>query len=420
MDHEKKLYLQKINLNGHKTINNTAIELQPGINIIIGKNGTGKTNFLEFLYRIIIEKGKNLKYFDSSFQFVRTDQNKKKDIYKFEIKKDNEIIFHQKNNYKSLTKNGNNFKRTISINGKNIYQNHEFLPFTIAGEKPFDYFLTFIKYGIPDKLPIIDTPVDYEFNGKQLGHRLNEEKEPIPNHYSFLKNLDGEISNMVEWEEPKIISTGEQIKNIIKTKIENSNLIENLKNYSPILNIRLCDNIAINLKTDKNSKSMVDIDGKKEIIYFLNGNIKQLYLEYKIGDKWYRFSELSDGIQRLFYIISEFSDIDESEEYDMASDTVFIEEPELGIHPHLLHNLLLFLKEKSDKFQIVITTHSPQILDIIEKNELSKINIATLNKSGNTIFRKLTENQIYKAINYMDQHGIFLSDYWKFSDLEEL
>ena len=97
---------------------------------------------------------------------------------------------------------------------------------------------------------------------------------------------------------------------------------------------------------------------------------------------------------------------------------IFIEEPELGIHPHQFHKLLEFLKEESENKQIIITTHSPQSLDVLNFNELDRIIIAySTNIKEGTKLRHLNENEVLKANEYIKED--FLSDYWLYSDLEK-
>ncbi|RZK13568.1 MAG: ATP-binding protein, partial [Hymenobacter sp.] len=93
------------------------------------------------------------------------------------------------------------------------------------------------------------------------------------------------------------------------------------------------------------------------------------------------------------------------------------EEPELGIHPHQLHLLLNFLREQSEKHQLIITTHSPQVLDMLREDELDRITICELHKTKGTQFRKLKKTQQDDARRYMREVG-FLSDYWRLGDLE--
>jgi predicted ATPase len=141
-----------------------------------------------------------------------------------------------------------------------------------------------------------------------------------------------------------------------------------------------------------------------------------------IDKKWFSFEDLSDGTKRIFYIISEIFILDRNN-FKLTNDptnnnlnVIFIEEPELGIHPHQLFRLMNFLKEKSRSNQIIITTHSPLSLDILEINELDSILIAE-KLDGQTQLKKLSKEKIEKAKMYMND--LNLSDFWLNSDLED-
>lgn len=84
--------------------------------------------------------------------------------------------------------------------------------------------------------------------------------------------------------------------------------------------------------------------------------------------------------------------------------------------PHQLDSLMQFLREAAEEHQIIITTHAPQVLDILGKEELNKIIIVRLSKDGTTL-RHLTEKEQEKAGLYMEEEA-YLSDYWRYSDLE--
>ena len=130
-----------------------------------------------------------------------------------------------------------------------------------------------------------------------------------------------------------------------------------LKEFSPIENVRINDNF------------LLEIDNENEKI-----SLKNFFLEFYIDKKWYSFDDLSDGTKRIFYIISEIFILDKRmyvNEEEKRLNVIFIEEPELGIHPFQLFNLMRFIKEKSRTNQIIITTHSPLSLDILEKDELT-------------------------------------------------
>ena len=82
-----------------------------------------------------------------------------------------------------------------------------------------------------------------------------------------------------------------------------------------------------------------------------------------------------------------------------------------------MHKLLQFIREQSREKQIILTTHSPQVLDILEPDELDRIIICSYDKEKGTQLNHLTQKQMDKAAKYMKEEA-FLSDYWRFSDLE--
>jgi AAA15 family ATPase/GTPase len=64
---QEQLYLTEVELSGYKSIRSTKAKFQKGLNIIIGKNASGKTNFMEFLSKNLncdFEGVSKLSFFD--------------------------------------------------------------------------------------------------------------------------------------------------------------------------------------------------------------------------------------------------------------------------------------------------------------------------------------------------------------------
>ncbi len=98
-------FIEKIEIHDSTNFNNSAIDFSPGLNVIIGNSGTGKTLLLnEIIYNL---KGRNLKDFD---KYSRKGEN----IYKNKLGKDFSI------NIKIA--NESNFKDVNLIDIPNIYQ----------------------------------------------------------------------------------------------------------------------------------------------------------------------------------------------------------------------------------------------------------------------------------------------------------
>jgi predicted ATPase len=59
-----------------------------------------------------------------------------------------------------------------------------------------------------------------------------------------------------------------------------------------------------------------------------------------------------------------------------------IEEPELTVHPGAIPLLYDFLKEASRRSQVLVTTHSPELLDLVDPEE---VRVVLRGREGTTI-----------------------------------
>jgi predicted ATP-dependent endonuclease of OLD family len=77
-----------------------------------------------------------------------------------------------------------------------------------------------------------------------------------------------------------------------------------------------------------------------------------------------------------------------------------------------------FIQEQSESKQIILTTHSPQVLNILDPDDLDRIIISRYDKEKGTQLYHLTEEEIRHARSYMEAEGLFLSDFWVYSGFE--
>lgn len=79
--------------------------------------------------------------------------------------------------------------------------------------------------------------------------------------------------------------------------------------------------------------------------------------------KWFASDQESDGTLRVAGIISALLQ-------DPPLSLIGIEEPELTVHPGALPLLVNYLRQASELSQVVITTHSPNLLDLLNEHEV--------------------------------------------------
>ena len=77
MNDNKKAYISKVHLKGYKRIRDLEIDFKPGLNVIIGPNGSGKTNFQAFTNDIMWERFEDIE--SENFEYTY-DLKRAKDI----------------------------------------------------------------------------------------------------------------------------------------------------------------------------------------------------------------------------------------------------------------------------------------------------------------------------------------------------
>jgi predicted ATPase len=392
------VYLKHAHLKGYRTIRDLEVDFEPGLNIIIGKNGSGKTNLVEFLNMALSADYLGVSKYETTLN-IKTEENKV-------------LSIHALPKEQTINKEVEEFQFIKLVETKlqfrinNIDLKQEYSAYSLHDKlKEFKSLYAFfiLNYGLPDNYYFVNNSLSIFINKDLRISFKGKDYNPFKN-----KKLSLQIFKTLY--NKSILKHGHQYFNEGKPDSTNKFNFEKtlnfeylerqLRKFSPIQSIKLSDRYKICLDKER-----------QEII------IEDLFLEFKINNSWLPFSQLSDGTKRIFYIISEVAGLFSDPESE-NKQIIFIEEPELGIHPHQLFDLMQFLKEQSEEKQIIITTHSPQVLDILDKDELNRIKITYTTEKGTQV-RGLNDHEKQKAEIYMDKTG-FLSDYWRFSDLEDL
>jgi AAA15 family ATPase/GTPase len=399
----ENIHIKQIEIENYKSLRDVSITFKQGLNIIIGQNGAGKSNLLEFIYRFatrnyLISRIIQHRNLNSPFGIIISyTENKKKNLLQFVIEKIRKNDpKSDTNSYYDLLLNKKTGKEKTIINETITLSDtttKESLAFKTRYKNEFfilnNLNKTFIKFQYPNEALWISKPTKFSFDFEDFFTF-----EDSDYNFDLTFNLESKIEfYFIKKLDKEKIKDSDYIKKQLLAFIEDffysQNLNSTLNQYSPIQAIRLNPNI--------------NVYSNQELII-----VENLTIDFLINNNWMPWSYLSDGTKRLFHLITEIS--------DSADNLVLIEEPELGIHPHQLFKLLNFIKEQSSKKQIIISTHSPSVLDMLNENELDRITIAKYDKG--TKFIKLTKPQIAKAKEYISLVGD-LSYYWLHSDLEQ-
>lgn len=99
--------------------------------------------------------------------------------------------------------------------------------------------------------------------------------------------------------------------------------------------------------------------------------------------KWFDAAQESDGTLRVAGILSALLQ-------EPPLPLIGVEEPELTVHPGALPLLMDYLRQASRRSQVLITTHSPEFLDLVEPQE---VRVVQKTEEG-TIVRSMAEDQL--------------------------
>lgn len=374
---QNPLYIKSLHLVGYKSIRDAEITFQQGLNIIIGKNGGGKTNLLECLNAVVSNRVyvQNFDYDSFSVNFSIDEQSKQFSA----SKRNNKTVI-------TLDKDVLDIDWT-DIRNRVVAEIPEFaFPMSIIFVDK--YSSRFIVFNIPNREHISLLKNPFSLVIKQNG--TNQLKYSIEYSFLIIKLFLYFLESKIKLEN-NINNIKTSLPNYFLEFLDKYDLLKNLQKFSPIEDLRISPNINVYTQGFDNEIS-----------------VQNIYVEFFVNGYWQSWQMLSDGTKRLFYLITEVI---------LTNGVVLLEEPELGVHPHQLHQIMIFLKEQSEAKQIILTTHSPQVLDVLNADELERIIIADISKEQGSQFRHLDEKTIAKAKYYIENEG-FISDFWRYSTLE--
>lgn len=357
--------------------NNDRISNLSKVNIFVGANNTGKSRFLRSLF--YIDKTSKLKFFPSDY--LIKDYIEQSDKFK------KYMIKHKDRLYNS---NENNAKVSV-------YRNLDDIEFIIESESPLMGLVKLFntRRGNNSNVSIWYEKIQEEFFSKVS---IDENLFKFDFYKIYIPSLRGLIPITTHHSEEYIDIFAERTRNDyfnedsrIQTDISNylnsagepkNAIITGQKFYDYVKNYLLGDlkqRKIIEKYESYLSKTFFD---NEEVV--LIPKVNDDVLTVKIGNEKERpIYSLGEGIQSIIMItLPLFLYLDKSKELN-TNVLVFIEEPEVGLHPELQRILLnTFLDSIFVNYQFFFTTHSNHFIDGIFKG--SDISIYSFDKCVGT------------------------------------
>lgn len=361
----------------------TTIELNPDVNILLGINGSGKSNFLkaiDLLYEIIAGNGLENIFLKkwSGFDPVANFNSDTKDYIKLSFE------------FNKNTINKNNRIRGFQFQTNPIYD------LTICKVGATSYYLKEKLYSqSPDKDE--DDFIYMEMNNAQgiistrEAGKVGFQRYPQESQQLYFKSTEPVLSQISDPERFYPIFT-------LKRALEEvavydyfdttfSSVIRQPASYGTERKLsHNGQNLMTIINNIRNNHSLwydqIEQAIKKINPHFLDINFNflgsklYLVLREKYLAKSVSIEHISDGTLRYLLLLSVLLNPE-------RGNLVCIEEPETNLHPDMINTIADAIKQASKNTQIIVTTHSPLLLNsfdiedvlIFEKNQQNETEV---------------------------------------------
>jgi predicted ATPase len=351
-----------IEIRGFKSVKNMELELKP-INVFIGSNGAGKSNFVSFfklldaLYNrqlarfVVDEKADNIFHFGRKFtdtmfgKTIFSEDQHSNNAYWFRLEQDSQGgLFIGEEGY------------GYDVYRDNDYQNY----FTSSNieeskiSKKSGYRYTYIN----NYLSNIQI---YHFHDTSSTSKLRRECDINDNDYLKTdgRNLPAFLYYLQE-RHPKLF------KRIEKT----------IKSIAPYID-------HFELQPSKLNPKEI------ELRWVEKGDLSSSFNAYQFSDGTLRFIALATVLMQ-----------------PEPPAVIVIDEPELGLHPQAITKLAALIKMASKKTQLILSTQSVNLVDCFETDDIVTVDRSQV--ENQSIFKRLDAN---KLKDWLDEHT--LGELWE-------
>lgn len=344
--------MDKIEIKGYKSIKELSLTLRP-INILIGANGSGKSNLLSFFELLKNIYARNLQ----GYVALNGDMDK----YLFEGRKvTDEISAHM-------------------FFGKNGYS------FTLkAAEDGF----VFTKEGLwYSNNPYVANPIDIANFNKES--KLRNDNTP---RSTYIKNYLGQLEKY-HFHDTSNKSPFTKVSNIERDSFTLYDKGDNLAAFLFGIRDKAPKRYSFIVKT---IQSIAPYFSDFYLVPNDLGDLK-LYWKDKFSSYVYGVNDLSDGTKRFIALATLFLQPN-------LPQTIVIDEPELGLHPAAVGKLAGFIRSASQRgCQVIVATQSTDLINHFEAEDIITVDQI----DGESRFTRLKSEDLTQ---WTDEYS--LSDLW--------
>lgn len=369
--------ITKLNIEGFRSLRN--VSWHPGdLNVIIGPNGTGKSNLLRFLELIAVSaQGQLGKYVQSLGGMDPIVWDGKAASIKFvmEIVPANELDPEQ---YElELVRLG--YGSSYKIENERLINSHK--QRRGAERNPFKFLERHAKSAVifDENERTFVTPEEYVSDEESL---LSLATGPFTKNH-FIPPFQRELASITVYRD---LNTNENAT-IRQSAISRMGKRVDTDGKNLISVMHTLYTGDRDFKNDINAAMQAAFgDDFEELVFPPAADQRiQLRIRWKSLKREQSAAELSDGTLRFLFLLTALAS-------PSLAPIIAIDEPETGLHPSMLPLIAEYAIDASKRSQIILTTHSPQFLDAFGDTRPTTTVAKWVN--GETILQTLREEDL--------------------------
>lgn len=345
--------ITKLHIEGFRSLRN--VSWSPGdLNVIIGPNGTGKSNLLRFLDLISVSaQGRLGKYIQTLGGMDPMVWDGEATSIKFVLEvapEKNELDPEQYELELARLGSGSSYR----IENERLINSHKQRKGT--EKKPFKFLERRGKSAViyDENERTFVTPEEFLSDEESV---LSIASGPFTfNH--FIPPFQREIASIAIYRDLNT-NTDAPIRQSAISRMENRVATDGQNLVSVMHTLYTSDR---DFKNDINSAMRAAFgDDFEELIFPPAADQRiQLRIRWKSLKREQSAAELSDGTLRFLFLLTVLAS-------PSLAPIIAIDEPETGLHPSMLPLIAEYAVDASKRSQVILTTHSPQFLDAFEE-----------------------------------------------------
>jgi ABC-type lipoprotein export system ATPase subunit len=402
--------LRRIVLENYRSCLRTSINLHPKLSVLIGPNGSGKTNVLQGIMLLNqmahgAEHAPGLRRLtttcrvNAGFHWRHSNANLRASLDTFTNESNNDVLLKSRQKWFLTTEAGRPkyYRSEIPLGAASILGPHVIPRVHFQAYRYYVRHQVYLRGRVPAwAQSIFDSVAKYCRGIRYYGASQFTNPGTCPTSFEIEREGDLRSLHRIRGH-AKILSA-----------MYSASRAESSRQYDQFLEIvgpkglRLIDDLNFREVKSSSTQYNVRVGGKVE--RRRRDNLL-IIPQFRIGRQTLSPNQLSEGtfktLALLFHVITE------------DSTALLVEEPEVCVHHGLLASILELIKSYSSRKQMILSTHSDYVLDHVDPDNVYRV---TLTKPEGTTVRHIRKTMTAKEFmalrQYLEQEGN-LGEYWR-------